>query len=295
MDTFVASALPVLAIGILISVSRRITSQLVLTSLFYVAFAVIFGCIHFLLYRDNPNFYNVKDIDVPASAEAVIRVQNSLQSGLTQVSLLDALILKIVEGSQRTSQPLEFTLDHPHSYPLRYPGVDLNTFIRTVMVGPQKDQPVYTAIAHILFVADYRGIAKGADAYYAVGSPTKPNLVISEAAFDRAVLDNRSDYVKAIKGLFQPDKTSPRLFVLTDFFYFSFSITGIGEVTPRVHLIRMLVLVQILFTFLIPVAIDQSRKKRSASPTITAATTQPTTTQPPEMHAGSRNIQNDTQ
>jgi hypothetical protein len=119
----------------------------------------------------------------------------------------------------------------------------------------------FNAVAQVDFVDNYRGISKGTKRYYSVALPDKDKVLIEESEFAQRILAIREDYTKDLTALFQPGTTRAKLFSLLDFFYFSFSIVGVGEVIPAGHLLRALVYVQIVCTFVIPIGIDEAKQK----------------------------------
>jgi hypothetical protein len=141
MDTQLAWVLPFFALALLIYAARRLHSRVSRAVVFYVAFSVLFGCVHFLCYRHNPNLYQVKETEKSSSAEAELDVQEHLESDLTEISVLNALVMQMADSSGKVREALQFNLDH-RRYPLRYPNIDIETWVRFTMVGPQRDQPV---------------------------------------------------------------------------------------------------------------------------------------------------------
>jgi hypothetical protein len=255
METFLAWTLPFVAAAVLLYAARRIRFRVVRAIVFYLAFSLFFGCIHFLLYRHNPTLYQVKEAQVESSSQGEISIEPRLEQDLTEIAILDAVILQMEDHPTKAFEPLAFTTE-PRQYPLRYSTIDVETRIRTALVGPDRNEPVYSAIAKVSFVDDYRGIRKGTERSYSVGSPDKDHLSLEEPEFSNQIIAQRRNLVTSMSALFQPGTIHAVEFSLPDFFYFSFSIVGVGEVIPASSFVRALVFVQILCTFVIPFTLD---------------------------------------
>lgn len=262
MQTLLAWTLPFVAVAVLIGAVRRFGSRVLRGIVFYLTFSVLFGCVHFLLYRHNPTLYQVKEAQVQSSAQGEMSIEPRLEQDLTETAILDAVILQMSDHATKQLEPLTFTTQ-PRRYPLRYATIDVETYVHTDLVGPQRDEPVFAAITKVTFVADYRGIKKGVERCYFVGSPDKDYLLLEEPEFSQQIVAQRRYLTMDMRPLFQPGTIHAIEFSLLDFFYFSFSIVGVGEVIPASLLVRALVYVQILCTFVIPLTLDGGDPKRT--------------------------------
>jgi hypothetical protein len=264
MQIFLAWTLPFVALALLRPTVRRFRLKVVRAIAFYIAFSIVFGCIHFLLYRYNPTLYQVKEAQAQSSGQGEVSIEPRLEKDLTEISILDAVILQMGDHPTKPFESLTFTTE-PRRYPLRYSTIDVETIIYTTLVGPDRDQPVYMATATVTFADDYRGIKKGTEQAYPVGYPNKDHLQLEEPEFEQSILAQRRDLTDELSALFQPGTIKAITFSLLDFLYFSFSIVGVGEVIPASLLVRAVVYVQILSTFVIPLTLDGSGPKKKST------------------------------
>jgi hypothetical protein len=263
LDIFLAWTLPLMAVAVLIGAVKRFHSRVVRAIACYIAFSILFGCIHFLLYRHNPTLYQVKEAQAQSSGQGEISIEPYLEKDLAEISVLDAVILQMGDHPTKFFEPLTFASE-PRRYPLRYSTIDLETLIPPPkLVGRNRDQPVYAAIVKVIFVDDYRGIKKGTESSYFVGSPDNDHFRLEEPEFSERILAQRRDLTSKMSALFQPGTIKAINFSLLDFFYFSFSIVGVGEVIPASLLVRAVVYLQILCTVVIPLTLDGSRTSKS--------------------------------
>lgn len=228
-----AWTLPLIALVLLILTFRKCRLKVVRAIACYVAFSVIFGCIHFLLYRYNPALYEVKEVKAQSAGQGEISIGPNLEAYLTQISVLDALILQMGDHPTKSLEPLKFTTDLRH-YPLRYSTIDVETLNNMTLVGPNKDQASYSAAVTVIFASDYRGIAKGTKQVMQVDSPNKDHFQIEEPQSEKQVLAQRRDLANKMSKLFQPGTIKAINFSLLDFLYFSFSIVGLVRSSRRV-------------------------------------------------------------
>ena len=157
--------------------------------------------------------------------------------------------------------PLVFD-DQTRHYPLRYPTVDVDTWVTTRWVGPKRDDPTYSAKAKLSFTNDYRGIKTGSVATLLIATPSDPTLRLEEVQFARRIVEIRGNFAEDVNKLFQPGTATPILFSLLDFFYFSFSMLGVGEIIAAKQPVRLLALTQILCTLVIPLALGSAGSKK---------------------------------
>ena len=75
----------------------------------------------------------------------------------------------------------------PRCYALRYSTVDVETLNKMTLVGPNKDEPVYSTTATVTVVSDYRGITKGTTYTFPLDSPKKDHFQLEEPAFQQQV------------------------------------------------------------------------------------------------------------
>ena len=121
METFFAWVLPFVAVALLIQALTKLRSSVRQAIATYLAFSILFGCIHFLYYRHSPTSYIVsKDVPIPAAAQAAIDIQKPLEADLKRISILDALLLEMAQPSGKPAEPLSFQEQSKH-YPRRYP------------------------------------------------------------------------------------------------------------------------------------------------------------------------------
>ena len=261
VETILAWSLPVVAVGLLIQAFAKLRSPIGHAIATYVAFSILFGCLHFLYYRHSPTSYIVsKDIPIPAAAQAAIDIQKPLEADLKGISILDALLFEMAQPSERPPGPLRFDQQTKH-HPRRYPHIDIDTWVRFTLVGPRRDEPVYAAMVRITIAEDYRGIKSGTTEIYRVAAPDSSEVTLEEAQFMNAILGIRKSHIEHVEEMFEPGTMTPALFSLWDFFYFSFSIVGVGEVIPRSTFVRMLVWLQVLCTLVIPITLERLRAR----------------------------------
>jgi hypothetical protein len=264
MQSILAWTLPFVAVAVPVEAVRQFRSRVARGIMFYLAFSVFFGCVHFLLYRRNPTLYQVKEAQVQSATQGEISMEPALEKDLTEISILDAVILQMEDHPTKGLEPLTFTTQ-PRRYPLRYSTIDIETHIHTTLVGPNRDDPVDSATAKVSFIDDYRGIKKGTERSYSVDSPDEDHLRLEEPEFVQRILAQRRELTSTMSSLFQPGTIHAIEFSLLDFFYFSFSIVGVGEVIPASLLVRALVYVQILCTFVIPLTLDGVSPKNKST------------------------------
>lgn len=261
VETILAWSLPAVAVGLLIQAFVKLRSPIGHAIATYIVFSILFGCLHFLYYRHSPTSYIVsKDIPIPAAAQAANDIQKPLEVDLKGISVLDALLFEMAQVSESPQGPLGFG-QQTKNYPRRYPHIDIDTWVRFTPVGPRKDEPVYAAMVRITIAEDYRGIKSGTTAIYRVAAPDSSEVTLEGAQFMNAILRHRKSHVEHIEKMFEPGTMTPSLFSLWDFFYFSFSIVGVGEVIPRSTLVRMLVWLQVLCTLVIPITLERLRAR----------------------------------
>lgn len=261
METILAWLLPVVAVGLLIQAFVKLRSPIWRAAATYVAFSMLFGCFHFLYYRHSPTSYIVsKDIPTPATVQAVTDMQKILEDHLPSISILDVLLFEMAQRPENPRGALRFgplEEDHPH----RYPHIHIKTRVKTHFVGPRRNEPVHTAAVIVAIKEDYRGIKSGTTRTYEVASRNSQIINLEDAQFMEAILNIRRSHVERIEKMFEPGTMTPALFSLWDFFYFSFSIVGVGEVIPRSTSVRMLVVLQVLCTLVIPITLQSLRAR----------------------------------
>jgi hypothetical protein len=275
LQTYLAWGLAPLSLFLFVRMLRRVREKLPRVICSYILFSIFFGCVHFLLYRRNPTLYQVKEAQAQSSAKGEISIEGSLEESLKSISSTNVILLEMAGSRSQSGQPVSFE-DPPKNYPSRYPNLDLETRIRTTLVGPERNGPVYTAVARFRFTSDDHGIKKGTEVSYEVGAPDKMSMVLQEAQFIEAIEVYRIGIINRMKKLFEPGSFKAIQFSLIDFFYFAFSIVGVGEVIPATTAIRMLTLVQIVGGFILPLAIDNSN--------VAPALSKPVRIHPPPMN-----------
>jgi hypothetical protein len=259
---FCAWCLAVLALIFFQYALRRTPKRLLRVLYCYLLFAVFLGCVHFIIYRYNPTLYQVKETEAQSAARGQISIDSALNEDIKSISSTNVILLEMAASRPENKQPVTFESDHK-SYPSRYQNINLETWISVTFVGPQKDEPVYNAVAYFKFLNDDHGIKKGTEASYSAGVPGKMSLSLEEPQFIQQIEASRSEAINHMNKLFEPGSFKAIQFSLVDFFYFAFSIVGVGEVIPASTVIRILTLVQIIGGFILPLALDNSEKVQS--------------------------------
>jgi hypothetical protein len=252
---YLAWCLALLAFIVFQYALRRTPRRLLRVLYCYVLFSIFFGCVHFIIYRYNPTLYQVKETEAQSAARGQISIDSALNEDIKNISSTNVILLEMAARRPENGQSVTFNDDHK-DYPSRYQNLDLETWIHTTLVGPERNDPVYSAVAHFKFLNDDHGIKKGTEAYYGVGVPAKMALSLEEGEFIERIESSRSGTIDHMNRLFEPGSFKAVQFSLMDFFYFAFSIVGVGEVIPASTIIRMLTLVQIIGGFILPLALD---------------------------------------
>jgi hypothetical protein len=256
---------PVVALVILWGVIADAGSPIGKLVTSFLAFAVVFGCVHFLYYRANPDAYIVsKDLPLPEAVKALVAARESVRDDVEAIAFLDAALLQMNSTPEKINEGMFVFEQSTRTYSNLFPGIEIETTMRTMaLVGPKLDPlPVYLPTVSIRFTDTLRGIAQGKKCTFKFDSTEKPSLNMHRIDFDRAMLGIRDNLVEGIESHFQQGSAMPALFSLADFFYLAFSITGVGELIPATTKTRMIVVLQIIFTLTIPFAIDHVKKPR---------------------------------
>lgn len=257
MATLHAYVLPVLALVALGYIYLHASSTIVHAVATYAAFAVIFGCVHFVIYRHSPILYVVsKDIPNAATVDALSGGQKRFDRLLDEIAFTDVVLVRVSEREPKDDPRLAVAIS-PRSYAGVVPGLELTTETRMSLVGPRRDIPVYSINVDVRMTSSFRGVNAGARGVYRLASPDSdsPDATFPLSELTRLLRDHRRTLVSSLTDVYEKDSMRPALFGLSDFFYFAFSMTGVGEVIPVRTEVRLLVLLQFLLSVVLPVAL----------------------------------------
>jgi hypothetical protein len=262
METVLAWALPPFALGLLFGNGGAIKKwhPIPRALAVYLCYAVVFGCIHFLWFRAAPADYALtKDLQKVARIQATQNTEEEYTSLIRDLYLIDIYTLRATSDPSYLSRTIEFSQDNT-PYHVDDPIIDVHAHMHVSMVGPRRDDPVYRGILRIALKKDFRGAKEGDTQGFYIPTSGDATTTLVESEVVRFMGETRQRYVSALLDLYAKDSMSPELFSLLDFFYFSVSISGVGELIPATTVGRLLVLLQImLFVFTIPVFLDEMK------------------------------------
>ena len=256
--------IPIVSI-IFVKKVRQLRSRVARAIVCYVSFSIVFGCIHFLIYRYNPSLYQVKEVQAQSDAKGEKSIETDLNADLKKIAVLNVILLHVGSDVHKPLPPLQIG-EASRSYPNRYEKLSVTTHMHVQMVGPNRDEPVYGAQVTFLFTADDRGLSKGTEAGYTVDVPNDPSITMEDAELISALSVVRSNLIDHMNDLFRPGNYRSINFSILDFLYFSFSIIGVGEVIPASQAIRFLVYLQMICIFVIPLAVEGSKQQHVHMP-----------------------------
>ncbi|MGO9545202.1 MAG: hypothetical protein ACLPPF_10450 [Rhodomicrobium sp.] len=250
MELYIAWIIPIFAIAFLIYALNKQGSNIARAIYTYICFALIFGCVHFLIFRYHPDYYIVsKELPIPETISALERTESDIDASFKRITLIDVVLLKLAEP---TAQTTTFQFSPYKQFEYTVNDVLLQTRIRTDFVGPQRQDPAFHALLNATLESNYRGVAANTAGEFYIKSPQNPEFQMSHYELEEYLRSERKRSIEHVRSQYESGRMTPALFSLTDFFYFSFSITGVGELIARARIVRFIALFQILLTVVIP-------------------------------------------
>lgn len=234
MEILLAWILPPITIALLLYVLGKggsIISRLLAS---YVCFAVIFGCIHFLLYRSNPSAYSVsRDFPTTEAVTSIKDNEEKIKDILTKLNILDSALLRVEEAGPQKN---DFAFDWKGENNYIINGVNFETRMRISFVGPRRDEPANHEFLTVTLTAPYRGVPAGSTDTYYLGSPTEPTLKLGWPELKEALLQHRKGSIDQLTGYYKKDLWTQRFSISSTFFILRLALRGsarLSQMQPR--------------------------------------------------------------